>query len=182
MRVICATLIGGWLAAIAGCSMNPLTMAGSAGKVAFSSIRGAEADVTAIEVPDRTALAAYKSLRAGEVTTDVPPICTPEVVRKVGAGLRKGLTGDRARDAFPGGDRTLTVDVLCRFYKGKGVIGGEGRLDWLVTLCDADSREPLASIFVEGVSSSPLQHGAEDMAEENAKELIRYLRKYLKRD
>lgn len=181
-RVYIPMMIGALVTAMAGCSANPIAMAGTAGKAAFQAVRGAEADVTIIQAPDRATLAAYKTIRAGEVTTDVPPICTPEVMRKVGIGLHKGLASNRAQEAFPGGGATLMVNVVCRFYKGKGMIGGEGRLDWLVTLSDAESKEPVALVFVEGVSNSPLEHGAEDMAEENAKELMKFLRKHRKGD
>jgi hypothetical protein len=164
------------LASVAGCS-NPVSMATSAGRMAYQTMKGAQADVTPIRIPDRQALATYRSLQLGQVTTDVPPICTPKIMDKVREGLREGLSKESVRKAFPGDGPTLKVNIVTRFCKAKGAIGGEGRLDWLVTLVDGTTGEEVGILHVEGVSGSPLQHGVSDMAEENTGELVKFLRK-----
>ncbi|MBI4578182.1 MAG: hypothetical protein HY718_00675 [Planctomycetes bacterium] len=156
-------------------------MATTAGKAAVQVVRGAEADVKSIKLAEGSKLASYNTLQLGEVTTDVPPICTAEAMGKVREGLREGLASDTVKKAFPGGGKKLKINVVCRFCKGKGVIGGEGRLDWLVTLADGESGEELGVVHVEGVSESPLQHGISDMAEENLKELAKFVTKHKKK-
>jgi hypothetical protein len=158
-----------------------MSMASSAGKTAFKAVRGAEADVTPIRVQSPDRIAAYSTLQVGQVTTDVPPIVRPQVLDKIREGLREGMADSDTRKAFPGGGKALRLDVLARFYKGKGMIGGEGRLDWMVTLTDAEANEVVGTLYVEGVSESPLQHGAADMAKENTQQLVKFLRKYKKR-
>ena len=160
------------LALMLGC--NPMDQA----TMAYQAAKGADADLTPIRQVAPAKIAAFKSIRLGEVKTDVPPIVGSEVLAKVRKELQEQL-GDRdVSKIFPGGGKTLRVDVICRFYKGKGVIGGEGRLDWLVMLVDAESGENVGVVFVEGVSQSPLEHGASDMAKENAKKLIKFLEHY----
>ncbi|HOA75863.1 MAG TPA: hypothetical protein PLQ89_20820 [Phycisphaerae bacterium] len=184
MRAIMAMIIPAVAASMVGCSGggNPISMVGTAGKVAFKVIRGAEAEVTPIRMGTPGSLAGYRTLQLGEVTTDVPPICTPQVLTMVRGGIRKGLRHADVIKAFPGGGKTLRFDVQCRIYKEKGLLGGEGRLDWLVTLVDAESNEEVGVVFIEGVSESALEYGADDIAEENTRELAKFLRKHNKRD
>ncbi|HOW70807.1 MAG TPA: hypothetical protein PKY77_09420 [Phycisphaerae bacterium] len=176
MRVIAVVLAGGLLLASAGCSN--VQMVGHAAGMAFQAVKGADADATLIRgdfSPSR--LAVYDTLLPGDVTTDVPPICDSGVLAKVRREFTETLAGEDLRKAFPGGGRALKINVLCRFFKEKGMIGGEGRLDWLVTLADNSTGEAVGVVFVEGVSESPIQHGASDMAKANAKELLKFLRK-----
>lgn len=151
---------------------NPLSLVG--GQV-LEVAKGADADVTAIRTPDLARIKSAEDLRLGVVTTDVPPICTDKVLTKVRAAITEQLADSYTRGLFPGGSPGLRMDVQCRFFKEKGMIGGEGRLDWLVTLADAGSGEVCAVLFVEGVSGSPIQHGIGDMASENTKALIKAL-------
>lgn len=178
MRQVSIILAGCLFVALAGCSGNPMAMAGTAGKTAFKAVKGAEAEATPIHIESASALGAYKGVRLGQVTTDVPPICTPEVMGKIREGIREGMSHEDVRKKFPGGEKTLDLNILCRFYKGKGLMGGEGRLDWLVTLVDGRSHEQMGVVFIEGVSGSPLEHGAADMAKENTRELVKFLSKY----
>ncbi len=174
MRLTVMAWGGCWLLLVStGC--NPVSMATSAAGAAYKVVRGAEADPTLIRGAVPAELAAYRSLRLGEVTTDVPPICTGEVLAKVRAAIIEQLGDQETVRAFPGGGKVLRFDVLCRFFKERGLIGGEGRLDWMVTLKDVESDVTAGVIFVEGVSGSPLQHGVRDMARENTKELVRFL-------
>ncbi len=158
---------------LAGCS--PVSVAATAAGAAYKVVRGAEANATLISGTARAGLAPYRTLRLGEVTTDVPPICTPDVLARVRGAIIEQLGDEDTARMFPGGGRTLRFDVLCRFFKERGLIGGEGRLDWMVTLREVTDGEVVGVIFVEGVSGSPLQHGVRDMARENTKELVKYL-------
>ena len=161
-----------------GCS--PMSAAKSAGSVAFQTMRGPQADAMLIRGLNPGILPLYKSIQIGKVTTDVPPICDAEVMTDVRKGIVEELGSKSVRKVFPGSGQTMRIDVTCRFYKKKGMIGGEGRLDWLVHLQDAASDEEIGLVFIEGVSESPLEHGADDMAEENTKELVKFLSKRIK--
>lgn len=180
MRTMLVALTGmAVMSGLIGCGGgNPISMAGSAGKTAFKAVRGAQADAVPIRMSSPGSLAGYRSIRLGEVTTDVSPICTPEVLGKVRNGIREGLDDDEVRKAFPGGGKVLRMDVVCRLYKERGTFGGEGRLDWMVTLVDAETDEAVGVMFVQGESESALRHGAGDMAKANTKELVKYLRKH----
>lgn len=175
-----------WFVAAAGIALwsgcSPVGMATAAGKGAFKAIAGAEADVTPVRLLGRTDLGKYGRIEPGKVTSDVPTICTPEVQGKVRIALGRVLAGERARKVFPGGDHTLRADVVVRFCKERGAIGGEGRLDWLVTLGDKATGEAVGVLYVEGVSESPLEHGIADMAEKNGTELIKFLGKHRRGD
>lgn len=176
MRGMASVLLGCGLIASAGCSN--MNMMGQAAGMAFKAAKGADADATMIRgdfSPSR--LDAYESLLPGDVTTDVPTICNNGVLAKIRRELAETLADKDARKLFPGGGKALKVNVLCRFFKEKGMIGGEGRLDWLVTLADNASGEAVGVVFIEGVSDSPVQHGASDMAKTNAKELLKFLKK-----
>lgn len=166
------------IAVLSGCS--PMSAAKSAGKVAFQTMRGAEADVTLIRGLDPAILGDYKSIQAGEVNTDVPPICNGAILAAVRKEIQEEANAKSVKKLFPGGDKAIRIDVDCRFYKKKGAIGGEGRLDWLVHLKDAASGAEVGVVFIEGLSESPLEHGADDMAEENFRQLVKFLGKRLK--
>ena len=176
MRGVLAVLLGCGLIASAGCAN--VNVMGQAAGMAFKAAKGADADATMIRgdfSPSR--LDAYDALLLGDVTTDVPPICNSGVLAKIRRELGEVLADKDTRKLFPGGGKALKVNVLCRFFKEKGMIGGEGRLDWLVTLADNATGEAVGVVFVEGVSDSPVQHGASDMAKTNAKELVKFLKK-----
>jgi len=176
MRAILVMFLGWGLFASAGC--NNVQMVGQAAGMAIKAAQGADADATVIRGDlSSSQLNAYDALLPGDVTTDVPPICNDSVLAKISRELGETLQDKDARKLFPGGGKALKVNVLCRFFKEKGLIGGEGRLDWLVTLADNATGEAVGVVFVEGVSGSPLQHGASDMAKTNAKELIKFLKK-----
>ncbi len=161
-----ACIVGG----CGGGGPNPLALVG--GQV-FKAAKGADADVTMIQTPDLSGVKSAEELQLGEVTTDVPPICTEQVLAKVRTAIMTYLSGPDTRKVFPGGSPALRMNVQCRFFKEKGVIGGEGRLDWLVTLVDAESGVACAVLFVEGVSESPIQHGIGDMSTENTQALVK---------
>lgn len=176
MRRMLLAILALTLIVSVGCG-SPISMAGSAGKTAFKAIRGAQAELTPIRVSQVDTWAAYRTLQAGEVTTDVPPLCTPQILSKVRAGISKGMADEDVREAFAGGGKTLRFDVMCRLYRERGMFGGEARLDWLVTLVDVESNQALGTVFIEGASESVIEHGVGDMAKENTQELVKYLRK-----
>ena len=157
-----------FLATTVGCS--PLGVARTGMKI----VKGVEADVLEIRPPAAAALRPFQSVRVGEVSTDVGPICPSELL----AALRVQLPASLARetkDRFTGGGKTLVVDAVCRFFKKKSMVGSEGRLDLLVTLTDGEGGEPLGRVYVEGVTESPLHTGLDDMAKAVSKALARYL-------
>jgi catalase-peroxidase len=82
----------------------------SAAGAAYKVVRGAEADPTLIRGAVPGDLAAYRSLRLGEVTTDVPPICTGEVLAKVRAALTSIQSAFNA--AQNGGKKVSLADLI----------------------------------------------------------------------
>ena len=171
--------IGGLLAAamLTGCSGNPAGMVMSGGKAAVRVIQGAEAKVHPLKDVSPAALADYREIRLGEVTTDVPALIPTGEIGVVRAEMGKELAGDGTRKHFPGGGKTLVANVSCRFLKERGTFGGDARLDMIVTLSDQQSQDELGRLFIEGVSKSPMAGKAEHMAKVNANELVDYLAK-----
>lgn len=161
--------LGCLVAASSGCS--PVGMATTGVQI----VRGVQSRVIPLEGAAPAAFEPYNSVRLGEVTTDVPPICTPEVLAAVRKSIPEAL-GREAMTAFPGGSPALVLDVTCRFYKRRSIIGAEGRLDLAVVFRDAETGEQVGRIYVEGLTQSPLHTGLDDMARGVARELARFLR------
>ena len=146
-------------------------------KVASTGIeiaRGVQADVLPIRDISPGTIARYNSVKVGDVTTDVGRICPPRVQTQVRAQMQI-VFAEKLKEQFTGGGSTLMVNAVCRFFKKKGRIGGEGRLDLLVTLVDSESNEPQGTFYVEGITGSPLHTDIEDMAKGVAKEVAKYL-------
>jgi len=162
-------------AGTAGCS--PFSVA----KIGYKTIRGVKADVIPLAPIPAGALAPYEAIQVGKVTTDVPEICPPPLLAEVETKLAEAFA-ERLSKLFPGGTRSLAVDVVCRYYKRKSRIGKEGRLDLLVHLRDAETSRPIGRFFVEGLSESALHTGMDDMAEGVAKEVAKYLKKLKAQD
>lgn len=140
---------------------------------------GLQADVLPLRPPSARHIAPYQQLKVGQVTTDVGAICPPDVVQEVRSALVEAFADD-LDNQFSGSEPVLVADVICRFYKKKSLVGREGRLDLLVHLRDGPGGAEVGRVYVEGVTESPLQYGADDMAGKCAEKLCDYLVKLKK--
>lgn len=172
--IACGCLCGLALSGLAGCSSSPTGMIMSGGKAAYQVIGGAEAKVRPLRGASPAGLAAYRAVRIGEVTTDLPGIVSDAALRMVRTDMGLGLA-EKSKEGSAGGRKGLVAQVVCRFAKERGMFGGEARLDMLVTLVDDQTGNEVARVFIEGLSRSPLHGKIEHMAKENGKELARYL-------
>lgn len=176
MRTRMAVLgAAGMTIVLAGCASNPAGMVMTGGKMAVRVIEGAEAKIRPLEDASPAVLAAYRSIRLGEVTTDVPALISPAQISTIRSETSKEFAAESTRKHFPGGEKTLAVNLQCRFLKERGTFGGEARLDMIAVLMDAGSGEEIARLFIEGLSESPLAGKTEHMAQANASELVDYL-------
>ena len=137
----------------------------------ITELKGAEAKVIPIRDIAPAAIQPYKTLALGQVTTDVAPIVTPECISGVRNAMQEQFADEDVKEHFPGGGKRLVVDVVCRFFKEQRFLGGDPRLDLLVTLTDGESKEVVGKYYVAGVSEAKLSGKLEHLAKENAKEL-----------
>lgn len=171
--------LGAIAALLAGC--NPVSMAISGGKFAAQEVIGAEAKIRPLAEFTKAQAEAYRAIRIGEVTTDVPAIVPAEKMAIIRTEMELKLT-EESKKLFPEGGKTLIANVAARFLKERGTFGGEARLDMIATLVDADTQEEVARLFIEGISKSLTAGKVDDMAKENARELLRHLAKRQKGD
>ena len=153
-----------------GC--NPVSMA----TTGYTAVKGANAHVNPIEGIKQSDLSGVDSLKFTDVTTDVTAVCPIDVLMAVRSGIQEALADENTKKVFPGGGKSLTLDVACRFYKHKPTIGKEGRLDLLVTFVTPDGKV-LGRVFVEGINESMRETKPEAMAKKNAEKLVEYLNK-----
>ena len=170
MRSVLLALVVSLMALNVGCGVG--TVASTGVKI----IQGVQADAIPLGTLSSVTLEGYKTVKAGQVTTDVERICPSNVVAEVRMQMREAFA-DQLSEAFPGGGKTLTINVVCRFFKKKSLIGKEGRLDLLVTLVDAQQNKELGRFYIEGISESPVHTGVDDMAKGTNKELAKFLEK-----
>ncbi len=149
----------------------------SVAKVGYKVVKGAEAHVDPIREVSPEVLREYGKVTLGEVTTDVGPICPERVLEAVRMHTSAAFGTEAFKQVFPGGDKTLTVDLVCRFFKEKPLIGSESRLDAVASLLDGESKEEVGRLYIEGLSDSIRAHGLDDLARKNAQELTEYLMK-----
>jgi len=168
MRSILLALIVSFLAFNAGCGM----VAGTGVKI----IKGVQADAIPLGAVASVSLEGYDTIKVGEITTDVERICPSNVLAEVRMKMREAFA-DELDEAFTGGGKTLNVNVVCRFFKQKSLIGKEGRLDLLVTLADAEGGNALGRFYIESISESPVHTGVDDMAKGATKEVAKFLKK-----
>jgi len=173
MRSILLALLVSLLALNVGCGV------GTAVSTGVKIIQGVQAHAIPLGTVSSSALDGYETIKAGQVTTDVERICPSNVVAEVRMQMRAAFA-DELSETFPGGGKTLTVNVACRFFKKKSLIGKEGRLDLLVTLVDAERNAELGRFYIEGISESPVHTGVDDMAEGTTRELSKFLKKLKK--
>jgi len=155
-----------------GTGCNPVSMATSG----YKAVKGANAHVYSIEAPQQADLTGFESLKFTDVTTDVSAVCPIDVLMAVRSGMQEVLANEETKKVFPGGGKSLTLDVTCRFYKQKPTIGKEGRLDLLVTLVTPEGRV-LGRVYVEGINESMRETKPEAMAKKNTEKLVEYLKK-----
>ena len=175
MRIMTAALVLLPVFCLAGCGVT------SVAKMGYKTVRGVDADAIPLETIPAGALAPYGTVQVGQVTTDVGPICPASLLTEVRNQMRD-VFAERLTVTFPGAGRSLTIDVVCRYYKKKRRIGNEGRLDALVHLKDAETGRQVGRFYVEAISESPLHTGEDDMAEELAKEIAKHLVKLKRQD
>ncbi len=160
--------------ACAGC--NPVSAAMSGAKVGVKVFTGAQAKIHVLQGMSAGAIAPYRSVEVGEVSTDVEPICTFAEISEVKLAMREELAEARFRREFPGGEPKLVVNVVLRFFKHGHIYGKEPRLDLLVSFADADTGRQIGRIYVEGISQSPLETKARHLAKANAEAICDLLR------
>jgi len=151
-----------------GCSGAGMAFSG-----AKAVVIGASAHVIAVRPV--SSIREYGSVKLGEVTTDVGPICPSELIAAVRGAMQATFADNDTRKVFAGGGKTLVVNASCRFFKEKPLIGKEARLDLLVTLQDGQSQQEVGVLYIEGLSTSLRAHGKNDLAKKDAQELIEYL-------
>jgi len=169
MRCAMLVLFGAYAGLSVGC--NPVGMAAKAG---VSMVRGVQADVHPVRDVSRHALASYDRLKVGQVTSDVGRICSPPLITEVRKAMILALA-DESRTRFTGSGKALVVNVVCRFYKQKSLIGQEGRLDLLAILVDQESGQEVGRLYLEGLTESPVHTGMDDMAKGVSRKLAEYL-------
>ncbi|HPD32300.1 MAG TPA: hypothetical protein PLL20_20080 [Phycisphaerae bacterium] len=162
------------LLSVAGCS--PMSAAVSGAKVSMKVFTGAQAKAHPLEGLSPDALQPYRSIALGEVTTDVSPICTFDVLSEVRSALAEAFADEHLRRHFPGGKPRLVVNVVVRFFKQGNLFGKEPRLDLLVSFVDGSDGREVGRVYVEGISESPLETKARHLAAADAKELANLLR------
>jgi len=145
-------------------------------KMGLKTMQGVKTHAIEIDAIPVTTLDPYQTLTVGSVTTDVGPICPVSLVSEVNSQLIEACN-ERLEDVFSGGDKSMTIDVVCRFYKKKSLIGKEGRLDLLVTMLDTSTRQQIGRFYVEGITESPLHTGEDSMAKGLAKGVAKHLKK-----
>jgi hypothetical protein len=160
---------------LAGCS--PMSMAMSGGKTAFRVVQGAQAKVRPLKDVSAADVAPYRSIRLGEVSTDVPALIPASQLGIVRTAMLQELGSEASLKRFPGHGKVLVANVVCRFLKERGTFGGEARLDLIVALADVETKNEVGRLFIEGISDSPIAGKAEDMAKAGAAELVDYLSK-----
>jgi len=173
MRSVLSALAVSLMALNVGCGVGTVASTG------VNIIQGVQANAIPLGQVASLTLEGFETIKVGQVTTDVERICTSNVRAEVRTQMGEAFA-DELVEAFPGGGKTLTVNVVCRFFKQKSLIGKEGRLDLLVALVDAESNAELGRFYVEGISESPVHTGVDDMAEGTAKELTKFLKKLKK--
>jgi hypothetical protein len=147
----------------------------SAAKVGYTAIKGASARLYTIEAVTGATLKEYQAIEVGEVTTDLKEVVSNYCLIAVENALEQAFMKDLG-EVFPGnGDKKLAVDVVVRFFKEKPLLGKEARLDMLVTFVDAQGGNVQGKLYVEGFSNSISARGADELAAENADELVDYL-------
>jgi hypothetical protein len=162
------------LLGLAGC--NPMSAAMTGAQMGAKVFTGAQAKLHLLEGLSADAVRPYRSVASGQVTTDVPAICTFEVMSALRIAMKEALASDELRRHFPGGDPRLVVNTAARFFKEGSVYGKEPRLDLLVTFVDgADGRE-IGKVYIEGISQSPLETKARHLAKADAEAVARLLR------
>jgi|GEM_PF-5872572 len=150
-----------------GCSMAVST--------GVQVVKGVDAEVYAIEDVGAGRLAPYNTLKLGHVSTDIGPLCPPEMSSQIQEIAPRKLA-EESGDQFRGGPKILRADIAVRFYKKKGLLG-EGRLDFLVTLVDAESGAQVGKLYVEAITESPVHTGIDDMVKKATSDLAKYLKK-----
>ncbi len=149
----------------------------TAGKTGFRVAKGVDADVLPISgalTPSK--LAAYNTLKLGKVSSDIGRLCPDEVIAEIRKSAPR-LFAERTKKRFKGGPKTLTANIVVRFYREYDLLSGTGRLDLLATLVDAEGGTEIGKVYVEGITESPVHTGIDDMVEETAKKLADYLAK-----
>ena len=170
MRAMALLIMGMMVALCSGCS--PFSVA----KAGLKVVKGVDADVLPVRDVTTGKLSAYNTLKLGKVGSDLGPICPAEAISEVRAKARENFA-DETKDSFKGGPKVLVANIAVRFFKKKGRIGGEGRLDLYVTLVDGESGEEVGRLYVEGISESPMHTGIDDMAKKTTEKLAKYLNK-----
>ena len=171
MRVMVLATLGTLMALSGGC--NPISMAARTGA---KIVKGVDADVLPIRDVTAGTLSGYNTLKLGKVSTDIGGLCPPEVISQIQRTAPE-IFVEEAGKRFRGGPNVLQADICVRFFKKKGQIGGEGRLDLLVTLVDGNNGTEVGKLYVEGITESPLQTGSLDMVKKTTKKLAAYLDK-----
>ncbi|NLE60424.1 MAG: hypothetical protein GX616_18905 [Planctomycetes bacterium] len=162
------------LLAAAGC--NPMSAAMSGAKMGMKVFTGAQAKVYPLDGLSVEAVRPYRSVVAGQVTTDVTPICTFDVVSEVRLALGAAFAHEKLRRHFPGGEPQLVANAVVRFFKKGDLFGKEPRLDLLVSFVDGTDGREIGRVYVEGISQSPLETDAKHLAKADAEELRDLLR------
>ena len=110
MRIMTAALAVLPVFCLAGCGAT------SVAKMGYKTVVGVDADTIPLETIPVGALAPYGTVQVGQVTTDVGPICPASLLAEVRNQMRD-VFSDRLTVTFSGAGRSLTVDVVCRYYK-----------------------------------------------------------------
>ncbi len=139
------------------------------------AVRGVQAEVLPIRDLTPGTLAAYNTLKLGEVSSDIHPICPGNVIAEIRKAAPKQFA-EETEKRFKGGPKVLQANIVVRFYKKKGLMG-EGRLDLLATLVDAESGTEIGKVLIAGITESPVHTGIDDMAEKTTEKLAEYLDK-----
>ncbi len=164
---------------IAGLLVIPLLAGGceTTAKTGFKMAKGVDADVLPIDdTLTPTRLAAYNTLKLGNVDSDIGRLCPNEVIVEIRKSAPKVFT-ERTKKTFRGGPKVLTANIVVRFYRKFDLLSGTGRLDLLATLVDTESGTEIGKVYVEGITESPVHTGIDDMVEETTKRLTDYLTK-----
>ena len=165
-RITSVVFLAAALASVTGCT--------SALKQAYYEVRGAQADVVEMDESAPPSLAQYQSVVFEPATTQIgPKIAPPSVLAAYDTSAR--AEAEALKDAFPGGEPSLTVRTEILYSQNKGLMSGAlGLARVRLSGSDGTTRD----IVVKSESKSFRAGDKNNLAEAAVKAVGGYLRKH----
>ncbi|MFH1746054.1 MAG: hypothetical protein ABIG44_03305 [Planctomycetota bacterium] len=148
--------------------------AGTAAKMAYHELRGAQGSLMFIQEPGSSEFARYNSVSFNPATTTIgSTLCPPDLRTTYDQCAREQV--ENLVEYYPGGSPALTISADILYFQSKGIMSGA---ECLTRVRFNDSGRQVADAIVRVESKAFRTGGSAAMAEATVKTIGKYLKEH----